>query len=735
MIVKEKQLIEVNIGKETYLVPEGLWAKLKNFVARAGSIEKGGEIFGRSEKTQAAQKQIQNVLGKQSNQMIKDLDAALKQIKQKGEKLGWPNNTEEFTFRDGAAEIAVVYNSIVNHKEMDAVAKNALIDDLRIYVKKVIDYDLADVYKHMNESQKQELLDELFGFGKSKTQKAIDAVDAMSDEEARTAATGEKPSKSSGGPISAKGNDTAVGKGLESNLLPGLLAAGGVGALLASSPWFQELLTTTDVTQEPDKIVKIVNDTVVGDAQKGDGLTQMLGRLTKGDPAAFTGDTKAVDFFKDIDKLGITPDNPAGLADMADNSGDFSKSWGAIKGAMEANPDATLTDLFVADGKVNPAFFIKKGAPLVQKAITSVVKKGATTAVKGGAGATLGKLAAATGLANMGIPLVAGGALVKFLRKKGLDQSRFQVLNQVLTSLKPVPAETPAEKKVDQVVNEPEEKAAKEYGAGETIHIYKPGGEDNDSLQRILGPQGLNIPRWALDRVLKRVKDELEANNFNVLEEEISSLDRGNKTRFQRAAAQEKEESDRKAELRQQQKDREKADFKKSMADLDRDDGLDGEFMPQTKTKKDPKIPKFGDPKPEAPKPSPEQSYADLLKTFSKKSKKQSSKPVDDFDIDTASAPGYFSISGISDILQGVGTDLDDPAVNPKTAVRPKQRRAIQKAISNYLRDKLKKADVLMREELLMAIADEILLEYEDRHNKFVNESNRFKKLAGIIKG
>lgn len=724
--MSEEKLVEVKIGNETVLIPEGLWSKLKNFVARAGSLEKGGEIFGRSEKEKAAKDQIENVLNKKNREMIKNLDTALKKIKQKGEKLSWPNNEDEFVFRDGAAEIAVVYNSIVNSKEMDAVAKNAAIDDLRIYVKKVIDYDLADIYKTFNENQKKEMLDEIFGL--SNDEKIAKAMAQMDQDDA-------------GGPISAKGDETAVGKGLESNLLPGLLAAGGAGALLASSPWFQELLTTTDVTQEPDKIVKIVNDTVVGDAQKGDGLTQMLGRLTKGDPAAFRGDTKAVDFFKDIKQLGITPDNPAGLADMADNSGDFNKSWGAIKAVMEANPDATLTDLFVADGKVNPAFFIKKGAPLVQKAVTSVIKKGATTAAKTGVGASLGKLAAATGLAKMGIPLVAGGALIKALRQKGKDQSRFQVLNQVLTSLKPVPPPTPAEKKVDQVVNEPEEEAAKEYGAGETIHIYKPGGEDNDSLLRILGPQGLNIPRWALDRVLKRVKDELEANNFNVLQEKSAKDVRGtpdwlNKWNTLFGAGEDSY----------------------LMKNFRRSGGTPGSKpLDPSEFEDDPKIPKSKkskrrpnqnlkslgtspgsksrDPKPEAPKPSPEQSYADLLKTFSKKSKKQSSKPVDDFDIDTASAPGYFSISGISDILQGVGTDLDDPAVNPKTAVRPKQRRAIQKAISNYLRDKLKKADVLMREELLMAIADEILLEYEDRHNKFVNESNRFKKLAGIIKG
>jgi hypothetical protein len=441
--MSKEKLVEVKIGNETVLIPEGLWSKLKNFVARAGSLEKGGKIFGRSEKEKAAKDQIENVLNKKNREMIKNLDAALKKIKQKGEKLSWPNNEDEFMFRDGAAEIAVVYNSIVNSKEMDAVAKNAAIDDLRIYVKKLIDYDLADVYKSFNENQKKEMLDEIFGL--SNDEKLAKAMAKLDQEDA-------------GGPISAKGDETAVGKGLESNLLPGLLAAGGAGALLASSPWFQELLTTTDVTQEPDKIVKIVNDTVVGDATKGDGLTKMLGRLAKGDPTAFKGNTKAVDFFKDIKQLGITPDNPGGLADMADNSADFNKSWEAIKGVMEANPNATLTDLFVADGKVNPAFFIKKAAPLIKRTITSVVKKGATTAVKGGVGASLGKLAAATGLAKMGIPLVAGGALIKALRQKGKDQSRFQVLNQVLTSLKPVPAETPAEKKVDQAVNEPKVK-------------------------------------------------------------------------------------------------------------------------------------------------------------------------------------------------------------------------------------------------------------------------------------
>lgn len=476
--MSKEKLVEVKIGNETILIPEGLWSKLKNFVARAGSLEKGGKIFGRSEKEKAAKDQIENVLNKKNREMIKNLDAALKKIKQKGEKLSWPNNEDEFMFRDGAAEIAVVYNSIVNSKEMDAVAKNAAIDDLRIYVKKLIDYDLADVYKSFNENQKKEMLDEIFGL--SNDEKLAKAMAKLDQEDA-------------GGPISAKGDETAVGKGLESNLLPGLLAAGGAGALLASSPWFQELLTTTDVTQEPDKIVKIVNDTVVGDATKGDGLTQMLGRLAKGDPAAFKGNTKAVDFFKDIKQLGITPDNPGGLADMADNSGDFNKSWEAIKGVMEANPDATLTDLFVADGKVNPAFFIKKAAPLIKRTVTSVIKKGATTAVKGGVGASLGKLAAATGLAKMGIPLVAGGALIKSLRQKGKDQSRFQVLNQVLKDLKPVPAETPAEKKVDQAVNDPKPEVEAPSEDKELLDLLKdlpqaaadaavsPKGEDTDT--------------------------------------------------------------------------------------------------------------------------------------------------------------------------------------------------------------------------------------------------------------
>ena len=435
-----KETLEKIIKEELDSIDEGLWSKLKNFVARAGSLEKGGKFFGASEKEKAAQNQIEKVLEKEGNKMIKSLDVALKKIKKKGDAGPWPNNEDEFMFRDGAAEIAVVYNSIVKNKEMDAVTKNALIDDLRIYVKKAIDYDLADIYKTFNEDQDKEQIDEIFGL--SNDEKLAKAMAKLDQEDA-------------GGPISAKGDQTAVGKGLKSNILPGLMAAGGAGAILASSPWFQELLTTTEVTQEPDKIIKIVNDTVVGDAQKDEGLTQMLGRLVKGDPTAFKGNTKAVDFFKDVKKLGITPENPSGLVDMADNSGDFNKSWGAIKGVMNANPDATLTDIFVADGKVNPAFFIKKSAPLIQKTVTSVIKKGLKTAVKGGAGASLGKLAAASGLAKMGIPLVVGGALIKFLRQKGKDQSRFQVLNQVLKTLKPVPAETPAEKKVDRAVNEP----------------------------------------------------------------------------------------------------------------------------------------------------------------------------------------------------------------------------------------------------------------------------------------
>ena len=92
IIIEEMKLISTSTTKSSktqeQLLREGLWSKLKYFVAKIPPLEQGGSsVFNRSKNAKEAAEKYKQILEKESNKLIKDL-----MDKIAGEVPGFPNN-------------------------------------------------------------------------------------------------------------------------------------------------------------------------------------------------------------------------------------------------------------------------------------------------------------------------------------------------------------------------------------------------------------------------------------------------------------------------------------------------------------------------------------------------------------------------------------------------------------------------------------------------------------------
>ncbi|MAE86714.1 MAG: hypothetical protein CMB80_28525 [Flammeovirgaceae bacterium] len=442
--MSKEKLIEVKINGKTYHINEGLWSKVKAFIAQAGSLEKGGKIFGRSSQSKAALDQITAVLEKEGNKLIKALDTSLKKSIPK-----FPNNEDETLFLRGIADIAAVYDSAVgqfNKGLVDAASTNAVITDLRRYTEKLMDYDLADIYKHMREGDEKlyknwtldfmqtnvnhfdkEVLNELFG--KSKWEKMSAAFDKQQ--------AGQKPAAPGAeGPLTGKGTSTSW-KGLESNLLPALLALGGGAAMLAASPWFQSLFQASPGTPaKPGDIIKATKAAEVA-LQQGDGMTQFTQMVMKTPmDAAQPGSA----FLGAGNTLGFSKADPGPWLKMAANPTAMKQAWSTIDWSQN------LGTIFTANPK---AFFLKKGATMLVGPVTKAIAGAAGGGAVAGTG-VLGGLAASGALATIGWSLIGGAVAIKLLRMKGKKYSRLAALKRLMNSMVDVVPKSKPEQAVIQ---------------------------------------------------------------------------------------------------------------------------------------------------------------------------------------------------------------------------------------------------------------------------------------------
>jgi len=159
LIINEilKETIQnINNVKADENLDEGVWDSVKYGLSKLGRYKANGKIFGKGKIDQEAGRQIQQIIDKKGNELIKNLDAKIKETNPE-----FPNGKDPQQFLTTVMEIAEIYDSIIagtkqskDGKEAIPVeAANAIIKDLRDYTKKFLDTDLAAVYSGFDESE------------------------------------------------------------------------------------------------------------------------------------------------------------------------------------------------------------------------------------------------------------------------------------------------------------------------------------------------------------------------------------------------------------------------------------------------------------------------------------------------------------------------------------------------------------------------------------------------------
>ena len=174
-IVSEVVTESVNLHNEDGTINEGVWEKVKYGLSKLGRYKANGKIFGKGKIDKEAAAQIQSIINKQGNELIRNLDANIKQNNPK-----FPNNEKGNDFLNTVMEISSVYDSIiagVGQNTIPADAANGIINDLRAYVKKYLDVDLTAAYSVVDEAEGNTLnlteeegneLDEAWELGEAK---------------------------------------------------------------------------------------------------------------------------------------------------------------------------------------------------------------------------------------------------------------------------------------------------------------------------------------------------------------------------------------------------------------------------------------------------------------------------------------------------------------------------------------------------------------------------------------
>jgi len=436
---------------------EDLWEKIKYGLSKLGRYKAGGKIRGKKKIDAAAAEQIKAIVDKKGNEMIKGLDAKIKETNPK-----FPNNEKQEDFLKTIMEISAVYDSIVAASKLGSKQKgflpdeiaNDLIEDLAVYVKKFLDVDLAAVYSTMDESVIQSKggaaaaakgtspEDAAAAAGKTPTAKKPDAADATRQKlQGKTA-------------DDAETRDSQRMQTLKSNKLPLVLAGVGtaLGALgwLAQTEWMSTVLENMFGGNTPG--VDAVTQTIDGGAADSQGMVHWMSEINSASGAG------EIQNLGDIGEF-IQTHGAENVSHMFDGNGSALSSMEQVEALQKfaANaPNESITDIFqkghyVSDimGSGDPSateifgdmkagrntFGISKAGKFVS---TIIVKQ----AVKAGIGAGVGVAASVAGIGSillpLGIGLIATGGLVKLMRMKGQKQSRAKTLNDLFQSIQQV---------------------------------------------------------------------------------------------------------------------------------------------------------------------------------------------------------------------------------------------------------------------------------------------------------
>jgi len=429
IVAEEYMKLEQGEDFDSSVIEEGVWSKIKYYMAKLPNLEKGGKIFGRTKRTKEAAEKLEAAIAKAAEKGFGTFKADIEK-----EYPEFPNMENQDEFLNALMQIGEVYDSLeaaLKKNEIDAVSANSIVDALREYVSYLLDYELSDTYKHFNEGQDLE--------------EAVAKVTSTAAPERRTP---RRTGTAGGGgapedPDAPKGKftkrgaqgdavDSATLAGLASNKLPVILGLTGAAAVLAglfaASPQalaaLKKLRGLKNVKQIATGMQKISK--TFGPADN-EGFTQMVGRLTAGNPNAFGPNTDPNVFFKAVKSLGIDPTNPTQFFQLGADQGAYTQ---AIKSGAK-----TLGEMFPASNK---DFYLDKGAQATSQIAKSVTTNLGTLGAGGGAAVAASQLAAASTLAStLGIGLVAAGAAVKLIRIKGQKSSRAQLLQDLSKELQP----------------------------------------------------------------------------------------------------------------------------------------------------------------------------------------------------------------------------------------------------------------------------------------------------------
>ncbi len=387
-------------SKNPELLQEGLWSTIKNTFSKLGSLTKGGQWTGKKKLSSSAEAEIKNMMEKASNETIKNLKDKLEK-----EFPGFPNMKKNEDFIRATEAIAATYESVkkeVEEGKLEETAGNLLIAELRKYVLKIIDYDLASVYRTFTEETKY-------------------INEAEDDEKTNVLGKGEMGAQSA-----------TQEKVYKSYKLPLGLALSGLSAIglhvLSNTDWFQDLLTS-----EAEEVSTITTNSLQS-VQPGDGVTQVLNQTTGIGGVGELGPNSTVGDLTQVitnNGGGNLQQGLEGMTGMAGNQGGAVFDQG-LKAVTEMDPNTTLADAFTGNlegtgQNVGDMLVTKTGgqiATMVTKVIVTTIAKKAALA---GAAMAVGKA-----LLPIGISALAAGALVGIARLKGLKSSRMKTLQDVV---------------------------------------------------------------------------------------------------------------------------------------------------------------------------------------------------------------------------------------------------------------------------------------------------------------
>ena len=415
---------------------EGFWSAIKYAISKLGRYKAGGKIFGKGKVDQEYAAKIKNIIEKEGNEMIRDLDDKIKETNPE-----FPNNEDPQQFLSTILAISAVYDSIVaatkkNPKDkgyMPIDAANGVINDLREYVSKYLDVDLKWSYSGLDENESYNLMNDEYSLNEEQLREIDEALGLTEQEPLDADAVRQqlRAKRTGGEDFKSTRMDT-----LKSNKLPLILAGVGasLGALgwMAQTDWFKTWLESLLGADKTITNTKEIINNVSGGQPDANGFVSWASKIM-GKDIRTGADIQAF-----IDKYGA--ENVSHMFDE-NGAGDPMAQMEKLQQLINSNPNASVGDLF---NKADQTFGDMKGGRNlfgISKAAnffaTTVTKQVTKTLVKGGGTALAGTLAGLGPIvAGLGIGLLTTGALVKLFRMKGQKSSRAATLDALYQSLR-----------------------------------------------------------------------------------------------------------------------------------------------------------------------------------------------------------------------------------------------------------------------------------------------------------